>query len=160
MLLKRGLRSSGPSLLIFEHDNVLYHAQTLAYAAGMEFDKDLAREILLKVEADPHFNGSFRGVSAGNLGIACSPETFAYHCVLLHEAGFLEGNMKMAQQGHIVISRLTFKGHEFLDTIRDGEIWRLTKETAAKTGAASVQALLAIATAAIKQKLAEHGIPL
>lgn len=126
----------------------------------MRFDKDLAREILLKIEAAPCFDGSPHLVRAQDLGIDCSPETFVYHCELLHEAGFLEGNMKMARIGHIVVNRLTFKGHEFLDTVRDGEIWRLTKETAAKTGAASVQALFAIATAAIKQKLAEHGIPL
>ena len=127
----------------------------------MKLDKDLAREILLKIEADPCFDGSFHPASAKNLGIDdCSPETFAYHCVLLHEAGFLEGNMKMAHQGHIVISRLTFKGHEFLDTFRDGEIWRLTKEGATKAGVASVQALFAIGTAVVKQKLAEHGIAL
>jgi hypothetical protein len=58
------------------------------------------------------------------------------------------------------VGALTWRGHEFLDTVRDGEIWRQTKETATKVGAASFQAIFAIATAAIKQKLTEHGIPL
>jgi hypothetical protein len=66
----------------------------------------------------------------------------------------------MARQGHIVINRLTFKGHEFLDTVRDSEVWKLTKESAQKAGVASVQVLFEIGKAYAKQKLAEHGISL
>ena len=42
----------------------------------------------------------------------------------------------------VVINRLTFNGHEFLDTVRDGEIWKLAKEGATKAGVASVQVTL------------------
>jgi hypothetical protein len=55
---------------------------------------------------------------------------------------------------------LTYQGHEFLDTVRDSEIWRRTKDSAAKAGAASVQILFSVATALAKQKLAELGVAL
>jgi hypothetical protein len=50
--------------------------------------------------------------------------------LMLVEAGFLAGNMKQAGIGEIVISKLTCNGHEFLDDIRDPEIWHKTKERA------------------------------
>jgi hypothetical protein len=34
---------------------------------------------------------------------------------MLVEAGFLVGNTKLAAAGQIVISKLTWEGHEFLD---------------------------------------------
>jgi hypothetical protein len=128
----------------------------------MQRDMDLFREILLKVEADPRFNGSFQSASAKGLGIEdCSPEKFAYHCVLLHEAGFVEGSMKMAGHGDVAISRLTYNGHEFLDTLRNPEIWRKTKEGASKIGGAGIELLLSMGKAYAKQFMQEKlGIPL
>ena len=123
----------------------------------MKLDKDLVREILLAIEASDHDPGGWM-----NLDVAGhSLQEISYHVQLLDEAGFLQANGLHTNRGHAWLpKRLTYQGHEFLDTVRDGEIWQLTKETAAKAGAASVQALFAIATAAIKQKLAEHGIAL
>ncbi|MFC6486352.1 DUF2513 domain-containing protein [Nitratireductor sp. GCM10026969] len=40
---------------------------------------------------------------------------------------------------HYVLTRLTWRGHEFLDTIRDPEIWRQTKGGVSKIGTASVE---------------------
>jgi hypothetical protein len=66
--------------------------------------------------------------------------------------------MKMARHGVVILSRLTFHGHEFLDTIREPEIWHTTKESAKKVGGAGVQMLFEIGRACLKQKLVEHGI--
>jgi hypothetical protein len=122
----------------------------------MQRNMDLFREILLKVEADPQFDGSFHPVSARVLGIEdCSSEEFAYHCQLLHEAGLLQGNFKIANQGAIILSRLTNAGHEFLDTTRNPEIWRKIKEGASKIGGAGIELLLALGKAYAKQFLQE-----
>jgi hypothetical protein len=51
--------------------------------------------------------------------------------------------------------RLTFQGHEFLDTIREPEVWRRTKEAAGKVGGAGLELLLAVGKAYAKQVLLE-----
>jgi hypothetical protein len=76
--------------------------------------------------------------TAENLGIdraKYSDEEIVYHLKMLIEEGFAAGSKQMR-----LVTGLTWKGHEFMDTVRDGEIWRQTKETATK--------------------VAEHGIPL
>lgn len=55
--------------------------------------------------------------------------------------------------------RLTY-GHEYVDTIRDGEVWRKTKEVAGKAGAFSLQLLLESGKAVIKQELVKYGVHL
>jgi hypothetical protein len=123
----------------------------------MNRDIELVRKILLKIEADPQFDGTFRPVTTAALGIDdCDGDTFAYHCVLLAEAGFITGNMQMANQGMVVIGKLTWSGHEFLDDIRDPEIWRKSKERAKTVAGVGLAFLWEIAKAEIKTKL---GLP-
>jgi hypothetical protein len=122
----------------------------------MKLDKDLVREILLQVEAYPHPMGWVELNVPGH-----SAEEIAHHIELLDEAGFVEADDLTDTDGYDWrAKRLTYEGHEFLDTVRDGEVWRLTKETAKKTGVASVHALFEIAKSYAKQKLIEHGIHL
>ena len=54
--------------------------------------------------------------------------------------------------------RLTNEGHEFLDTIRDGEIWRRTKQVVKTAGAAGLKVVYAIAKNELKHKLIEGGV--
>jgi len=121
----------------------------------MRFEKDMVREILLAIEAsdtDPR--------ELINLEIpGRSSEEVAYHVQLLAEAGFIEAQ-ELSDMGCYDwrAQRLTFQGHEFLDTIREPEIWRTTKENAKKVGGAGVQMLFEIGKACIKQKLIEHGL--
>jgi hypothetical protein len=74
---------------------------------------------------------------------------------MLVELGFLVGNIKLASAGQIVISKLTWNGHEFLDDIRDPEIWRKTKELAKSVPSVGL-VLWEIAKAEVKTKL---GLP-
>lgn len=41
--------------------------------------------------------------------------------------------------------RLTYRGQEYVDSIRYGEVWKKTKEVASKTGVYSLQVLMAAA---------------
>ena len=121
----------------------------------MKLDKELARTILLAIEED---NGDPR--SWVQLEIADQePVKVAYHIQLLSEAGFVEADNLSTMSGYDWRARrLTFEGHEYLDTVRDGKVWAKTKEISARAGAASLTALFDIAKAVLKQQLIEHGI--
>jgi len=122
----------------------------------MKRDKDLVREILLQVEAYPHPMGWVELNVSGH-----SAEEIARHVELLDEAGFVEADDLTDTSGYDWRAKqLTYEGHEFLDTVRDGEVWRLTKETAKETGVASIHAIFEIAKSCAKQKLISHGVHL
>ena len=125
----------------------------------MKLDKELVRDILLQIEADAD---DPRGWIVLELP-EHSPNEVSYHVELLAEAGFLEAQdlCHMGPGGYEwQPRRLTYQGHELLDTIRDPEIWRLTKEGAKKVGSNSLSALFEIGKFFVKQKLAEHGVHL
>jgi hypothetical protein len=123
----------------------------------MKRDMDLVRTILLKVEADLKFDGTMHPARAAELGIEGHSEgEIAYNCAQLVEAGFLTGNTKMAIQGVVMVGKLTWEGHEFLDAVRDPDIWRKTKERAKTVTTVGFAFLWEIAKAEIKTKL---GLP-
>jgi len=119
----------------------------------MKLDKDLVREILLAVE------GSDR-LPTGKIDLDLpgrDSNLVSYHIMLLDEAGLLVGRDATTHDGYRwQVRRLTYRGHEFLDTIRDGEIWRKTKAGAEKVGGASIAFLWEIAKQEVKAKL---GLP-
>ena len=124
----------------------------------MRLDKDLVREILLAVEdskEDP------LGWTQLNMEGRETLEV-SYHVMLLHEAGFIVGQDLSTYGGlEWQPKRLTYKGHEFLDTVRDGEVWRRTKAGAEKAGVAGLGVLLELGKAYSKELLKEKlGIEL
>ncbi|QHG68185.1 DUF2513 domain-containing protein [Pseudomonas putida] len=123
----------------------------------MKLDKDLVREILLAVEAHDKPD---RWISL-QISERSDVET-SYHVMLLAEAGFLKAdNVGGMNSFEWQATRLTYKGHEFLDTVRDPEIWRRTKEGAERAGVAGLGVLLEIGKAYGKQLMKERlGIEL
>jgi hypothetical protein len=118
----------------------------------MKLDKDLVREILLTIEAHDEPEGLI------DLHIDDRPaEEISYHVRLLDEAGLLAaldtGGMDFFRWQPL---RLTYRGHEFLDTVRDEEIWRRTKAGAEKAGVAGLSMLLDVGKAISKQILKER----
>ena len=126
----------------------------------MKLDPDLSRTILLKIEADPSFTGwpQTRNTDAVRLGIAgYSDEDVTYNLVQLVDGGLLVGNTKMASQtGNVMIAKLTPSGHQFLDDIRDSDIWKRTRERAKGAASIGFGFLWEIVKAEIKLKL---GLP-
>jgi hypothetical protein len=123
----------------------------------MKLDKDLVREVLLAVEADA---GDPRAWVEMDIPGHDYLEV-AYHIQILDEAGFLEAEDLGSHDGYAWrAKRLTYKGHEFLDTVRDPVVWRKTKELAAKAGSASLPFLWSAAKEIIKQQAQLHGISL
>jgi DNA-binding transcriptional ArsR family regulator len=104
--------------------------------AIMNRDMDLVRNLLLEIEASEKpvlYIGDL--LSADRVDGANQP-TIELHLKLLIEAGLIDANQKqgISTVGRWYVRRLTWDGHEFLDTIRDPEIWRKTKEGASAAG--------------------------
>lgn len=122
----------------------------------MKLEKELVREILLQVEASSDPMGWVEVTVPGH-----SEEEIAYHVEILDEAGFIEAQDLTTMSGYDWRpQRLTYDGHEFLDTIRDAEAWRFTKEVAKNAGVSGLKALFDIGKSYARQKLIEHGVHL
>ena len=52
--------------------------------------------------------------------------------------------------------RLTWAGSDFLDSVRDPEIWRKTKDGVKAAGGFSLELIKALATGLIKKKIEQH----
>lgn len=120
----------------------------------MKRDMDLVREILLAIEADKEMDGLHWKIFSSPQDVEiknCSVEEFSYTIGLMKDAGFLQtekGNMLFP-----AIGGLSWKGHEFLNDIRDPEIWRKTKERAKGVTNIGVSLLWEIAKAEVRSKL-------
>ncbi|PQL09583.1 DUF2513 domain-containing protein [Veillonella sp. T11011-6] len=111
----------------------------------MKRDFDLIRNILLQIEASTSTN-----LTIGNF-IELAPENIlAYHIHLIYEAGFIEAyditcignNYPMYQ-----IQWLTNAGHDYLDAVRNDNIWKDTKDNLLKIGgSASLEVIKTIAS--------------
>ena len=106
----------------------------------MKRDMDLARKILLAIEAHPE-------PSSWDVPIAFpdfSEKEICYHVKLLKEAGLIEAHIKTALSGDVYckVNSLTWDGHEFLEASRDDSRWKkvmgMVKE---KTGSLSFEVL-------------------
>lgn len=94
----------------------------------MKRDMELIRNILFEVEAHDSSKPCFQIVDAN-----C-----AYQVALMKEAGLVEAIVCEDQQGlptAAVILRLTWIGHDFLDSSRDNKLWKLAMDNVIKPGA-------------------------
>jgi Hypothetical protein (DUF2513) len=120
----------------------------------MKRDMDLIRTILLKLEADSKLDGT-QHRAVVNLGIAdCTNEEVNYHAAMLVDAGYLVGNTK--RMDVVLISKLTWQGHDFLDSIRDPKIWARTKEGVEGAGGFTVDLLKDLAKGLVKKQIEEY----
>jgi hypothetical protein len=118
-------------------------------------DMDLIRDLLLGIEADSRLDGTnwiTPDEHEDTFGVipAHSADEVAYHLVLLIEAGYVDGKTTMDMP---IISRLTWQGHEFLDNIRDKNIWHATKERVKGLPGVALKIVAAIAEAEVKKRL-------
>ena len=116
-------------------------------------DMDLIRDILLvtenNCEADSFYtfeDGLFEGFTE---------EEIYMHSKLLFEKGFLRKTPQTLSYS-VCVSGLTWEGYDFLDSVRDPEIWRKTKETANKAGGFTIDILGGIAKGLIKTQVEKY----
>jgi predicted nucleotide-binding protein len=105
-------------------------------------DADLVRELLLRVESfDERSGTSFvLNASAPELQIdGYNRDQVEEHVSWLINYGYIEGSV--GADLHFVIQRLTRTGCNFLDSVRDPEIWRAAKEEAERVGGFGIDML-------------------
>lgn len=123
----------------------------------MKRDMELVRDILLAIEQDEKMNGLNVFIFDGPQDLKiedCTLEEFSYTIGLMDKAGLFQsysGSMFFP-----AISGLSWQGHDFLNDIRDPEIWRKTKERAKGVANVGVGFLWEIAKAEVRAKL---GLP-
>ena len=116
----------------------------------MQRDMELIRAILMSVEDE-----------SGDRLQNYEKGTIAYHVQLLIDAGLCEGWVRTQNTGSgmtwdaYAIHRLTWQGHDFLDSVKDDGVWKKAKAKVLKPGAAwTFEILKAVLKAEIAKRLA------
>lgn len=94
----------------------------------MKRDLDLIRHILLTVESSSEIPVPIDKIATSKYTI----EEIAYNIVLLNDAGYvvLKNNPSLSNPFEkFYIERMTMSGCDYLDNVRDPEIWAKTKQT-------------------------------
>lgn len=90
----------------------------------MKRDMDLARSIMLALEESSGERGWVNIQIAGH-----TPAEISYHVMLLQEAGLIKALDASSFSGHDwKPERLTWEGHEFLESSRNEGIWNKAKK--------------------------------
>lgn len=117
----------------------------------MKRDMDLVRDILVAIEGDfLTFGGSNLHSRFGAL-----PSVVIEHIHLMEQAGLLEVASR-SLAGAVHVRGLTWEGHDFLDTVRDLEVWRRMKDGASKMGGWTFGLLKDLGTAHLKHVAKER----
>lgn len=92
----------------------------------MKRNMDLCRLILFKIEEE------YVSTALYNLKITgYSDEEVAYHCKLLFENKLISNYKDIYADNRLYsfgVGSLTWKGHDFIDKIREDTVWNRTKE--------------------------------
>jgi hypothetical protein len=111
----------------------------------MKRDPDLIRQILLAIEAKPDVVSL---MSAKNINLPnWSEQEINYHLTLLVEAEYIHAiDNRYQGESHMNATRLTWKGHEFLDVARDNKRWEKAKAIMAQIGGLAFDVLKPVLT--------------
>lgn len=126
----------------------------------MKRDMDLIRVILMDIEANENINGKFT-ISDADFGATGADRTaLQYHLRLLMDAGYIEGKdllqsakdskldvhrMMVEEGAPILVTRMTWDGHDFLDTVRDSKVWEKTKDALQGVGGVGIDTIKDVA---------------
>ncbi|MBE0599723.1 MAG: DUF2513 domain-containing protein [Burkholderiaceae bacterium] len=144
----------------------------------MKRDMDLVRGILFEIERNANINGKFVVTDADLGDLSADRTAVQYHLRLLMDAGYIEGQdllnappkegtpafamLELGSQGHagqgvpITVSRMTWAGHDFLDTVRDNKVWQKTKGYLKDIGGVSIDVLKDVARAVAKDQIRQY----
>jgi hypothetical protein len=118
----------------------------------MKRDLDLIKQILL------HFENKTDWKHEENLEIdGFDKDLVAYNIQLMYESGLINGEAITSKTGRIydvLPFRLTWKGHEFLDNIKDQSRWeKIKKLIVSKGGNFSIELIKKLAFKLAEEKL-------
>lgn len=123
----------------------------------MQLNHDCVRDVLLYVEENANYNVR---ISTNSIKLKdYSIEEIVYTIEKLSEADFLNmtsvSTMGKQIPGYIVKS-ITYKGHEFLDNIKDNSVWSDTKKQLSKFSSTSLSIISSVAAQVLSAKIKLH----
>lgn len=130
----------------------------------MRLNLDCVRDLLLCIEEQTGFKDkcSFIYMESNN-GIPDFQETlyksYPYDELFYHIQYCIKSNLieeYSTTDAWIMISDLTPEGHEFLNNIREDNVWNGVKSVASKVGAKSLEAVAQIASNVITELIKAH----
>ncbi len=122
----------------------------------MKLNQDCIRDLMLYLEDNLEYKDE---IIINRLNLEpYSKNELLYTADKLIEAGYLNSRLGWnMQSSHIVtVNSISYNGHQFLDTIRDSDIWKSTKDKASKIASVSLPIIQELALSFIKLKL---GLP-
>ncbi|MCJ2043501.1 DUF2513 domain-containing protein [Methylobacterium sp. J-078] len=127
----------------------------------MKRDMGLIRELLLKLEDLEKTSHEFATINSSEPELQVDgfqSDQIDYHVSLLYEAGLITSgtDTDLMMDGTWIFRRLTWAGHDFLDTVRDPEVWKRTKSGASKLGGLAFEGIKNMATAYAKHVAKER----
>lgn len=123
----------------------------------MRRDMDLIRELMLKLEDMDCDHNSVYLFNPGDEDLAVdgfTDEEVSYHLALIAEAGLIEYRGSRVMNG-FMFSRLSWSGHDFVDSVRSPEVWAKTKKGAEAAGGFTVDLLKDLAKGFIRRQIEE-----
>lgn len=136
----------------------------------MKINYNCIRDLLLVLEEDLVFTEDLKFSPLRLNTLLSHPDLsnytkqdIAYSLVLLKEVDFIEGNIIMSQNiiiADAIVTRITYSGHEFLETVRPKKIWDSTVSILEKLGSASFPVIASVASkfleSSIQNFIASH----
>lgn len=119
----------------------------------MKLDLNCIRDTLLTLEEWLILNEdlefipqSLAELSQASRMLKYSRPQIAYTIVILNEADFIKASIKYVSGSiyFLTVTRLTYKGHQFLDSIRPEDTWCKIHKICDKTGLKSISAIMEI----------------
>ena len=127
----------------------------------MKRDMGLIRELLMRLEAlekSPHRRVHIHSEGDELRFDDYTADQVDYHMELLYEFDLITSSdsQNALMSGEWIFDRLTWGGHDFLETVRDPEVWKRTKSGASKLGGLAFGAFKDMATAYAKHVAKER----
>lgn len=124
-------------------------------APPMKRDMDLVRKIFFALEDKSYLPAASNVLKIEGYDV----RLIDYHLAILSDSPYLRSVYD--NRGNLNHYRLSWDGHEFLESIRDDTRWNQLKEASVKASAASIQVIAQAALATgIKLVFAHLGLPI
>lgn len=112
----------------------------------MKLDVEVMRDLLFELEDNLNL-GDKLILSNSPIYSELDSQDKIYAAIKLYEAGYINATVDkfLDMTYRVIISDLTWDGHQFLDNIRPKQSWEKAKELAKNVGSVSVQILSEVA---------------
>ncbi|WKA31591.1 DUF2513 domain-containing protein [Bradyrhizobium roseum] len=125
----------------------------------MTRDMDLVRDILLRLEQLPATRDEYVQVAVdGEIfrDLKASAPEIGYHVKLLIDHGFILSRSKRHPTIGFLFEGLSWEAHDFVDSVRNDDIWNKTKAGAQRAGGWTFELLRELAKSIIKHELGKY----